>query len=36
MDLEIDDTELLKLAQIEDDADCDISAGFDFGKNLGN
>lgn len=36
MNLEIDDTELLRLAQIEDDADCDISAGFDFGKNLGN
>lgn len=36
MNLEIDDAELLRLAQIEDEADCDISAGFDHGENLGN
>ncbi|MFM7887557.1 MAG: hypothetical protein ACKPCM_12890 [Pseudanabaena sp.] len=36
MNLEIDDVELLRLAQIEDEADCDISAGFDHGENLGN
>ncbi|WP_271253213.1 hypothetical protein [Pseudanabaena sp. Chao 1811] len=35
MNLEIDDAELLRLAQIEDEADCDISAGFDHGENLG-
>jgi hypothetical protein len=36
MNLKIDDTELLRLAQIEDEADCDISAGFDLGESLGN
>jgi hypothetical protein len=36
MNLEIDDAELLRLAQIEDEADCDISAGFDHGENLGD
>ena len=35
MNLEIDDAELLRLAQIEDEADCDISAGFDHGEYLG-
>jgi len=35
MNLEINEKELLRLAQVEDEADCDISAGFDRGKNLG-
>lgn len=36
MTLEPDELQLRRLAQIEDEANCDISAGFDWGQNLGS
>jgi 4-hydroxy-3-methylbut-2-en-1-yl diphosphate synthase IspG/GcpE len=36
MTIEFDESQLRRLAQIEDEANCDIRAGFDWGQNLGS
>ncbi|HEY9909829.1 MAG TPA: hypothetical protein V6D18_19735 [Thermosynechococcaceae cyanobacterium] len=36
MEFRLDEAKLRELAQIEAETNCDISAGFDLGKNLGD